>query len=45
MHRAKNFSSGALFFIDKTKKQVMQIMTIEDGSFLSIKSRIEGQKR
>ena len=34
-----------LCHIGKTKEQVMQIMTIEDGSFRSIKSRIEGQKR
>ena len=34
-----------LCHLGKTKEQVMQIMTIEDGSFRSIKSRIEGQKK
>ncbi|MBQ5539841.1 MAG: hypothetical protein IIU03_06340, partial [Bacteroidales bacterium] len=34
-----------LLHIGKTKEQVMQIMTIEDVTFRSMKSRCEGQKR
>ncbi|MCR4560797.1 MAG: hypothetical protein K5685_12035 [Bacteroidales bacterium] len=31
--------------IGKTKEQIMQIMTLEESSFRSMKSRIEGQKK
>ncbi|MBR4325590.1 MAG: hypothetical protein IKP73_08700, partial [Bacteroidales bacterium] len=34
-----------LLHIGKTKEQVMQIMTIEESSFRSMKSRVEGQKK
>ncbi|MEE3448769.1 MAG: hypothetical protein VZQ51_09175 [Bacteroidales bacterium] len=34
-----------LLHIGKTKEQVMQIMTIEDVTFRSMKSRCEGQKK
>jgi type II secretory pathway pseudopilin PulG len=34
-----------LCHIGKTKEQIMQIMTLEESSFRSLKSRIEGQKK
>ena len=34
-----------LLHIGKTKEQVMQIMTIEESSFRSMKSRAEGQRK
>jgi type II secretory pathway pseudopilin PulG len=33
-----------LCHIDKSKEQIMHIMTLEESSFRSMKSRIEGQK-
>ena len=33
-----------LCHIGKTKEEIMQIMTLEDGSFRSMKSRVEKQK-